>query len=183
MSWSDKTARLGARIATVLVAGGLLVGCGFHPLYGDMREGGSPAELADIKIGPIKERRGQILRNELLTLLSPKGEPERPRYLLRVTYTDSVQELAIGRDQFATRGNLHLNVGYSLIEQGTGQLIFSSLESRIAAFNVLRSEYATEAARDDAFERAANGVARDIQTRLAVFFLERRNRPQPAPPS
>jgi LPS-assembly lipoprotein len=179
---SSPDARIGPRasIVAVLVAVLALAGCGFRPLYGEMREGGSPAELAEIEIGPLYNRRGQILRNELFTTLTPKGAAERPRYLLRATFTDSVTELAIGRDQFATRGNLTLNVSFSLVDRTTNRAVFSGAETRIAAFNVLRSEYATEAARDDAFARAAEGVAQDVRTRLAVFFLDRANRPQAA---
>ncbi|MDA0675915.1 MAG: LPS assembly lipoprotein LptE [Proteobacteria bacterium] len=182
MSSRDAIAALRGGVAFVMVAALALAlgGCGFHPLYGEMREGAAPAELAEIKIGPLYDRRGQILRNELLTALTPKGAAERPRYLLRVTFTDSVEELGIGRDQFATRGNLRLNLTFSLVDQVANAVVFSGGETRIASFNVVRSQYATEAARDDAFVRAAEGVAQDMRTRIAVFFLDRASRAQAA---
>lgn len=184
MSSPDRRAARWPRIALALVAVLALApaGCGFRPLHGEAQEADTPGELAQVQIGPLYDRRGQILRNMLLTAITPKGEVDKPRYLLSVRFSDSVTELAIGRDQFATRGNLRLQLGFTLIDQVTQKPLYAGAEVRIAAFNILRSEYATEAARDDAFQRAAEGVAQDVRTQLAVFFIDRRNKPQAATP-
>jgi LPS-assembly lipoprotein len=69
---------VGRRAALLLGLGGALAGCGFHPVY--MSTGNDPgaaASLAEIEVGPIYERPGQILRQALLGRL--RTEPGAPR--------------------------------------------------------------------------------------------------------
>ena len=51
----------------VLGTAGLIIsGCGFKPLYGTPESGESASlELASVRVDPIPDRVGQILRNEL----------------------------------------------------------------------------------------------------------------------
>lgn len=72
------TIRSGRRAALSLGLGGLLAGCGFHPVY--MPTGNDPAPaagLAEIDVKPIYDRPGQILRQALLARLGI--EPGTPR--------------------------------------------------------------------------------------------------------
>ncbi|MFM8988614.1 MAG: hypothetical protein ACKOUS_02890, partial [Alphaproteobacteria bacterium] len=56
------------RTALLLLAGALpvLAGCGFSPLYGRSEGGAVAEELAKIRVLPIANRSGQVLRNHLL---------------------------------------------------------------------------------------------------------------------
>ncbi len=83
-------------IYIVLFATILLYGCGFEPLYVEKKEAGSwyygsnfdssiSEEMSQVKIQPIADRFGQIMRNELLDLLTPRGVPKEPKYRLFVT--------------------------------------------------------------------------------------------------
>lgn len=45
-------------------------------------------EMAQISIEPISQRFGQIMRNELIDLLTPKGTPKSPKYRLFVHLTE-----------------------------------------------------------------------------------------------
>ncbi|MCM0018613.1 MAG: hypothetical protein NBV67_01330, partial [Tagaea sp.] len=62
----------------------ILAGCGFEPLHRATARGSAADSLAAIRIDPIADRSGQILRNYLLDRLSPRGTPARPDYVLRV---------------------------------------------------------------------------------------------------
>ena len=61
-----------ALAAAVMAAS--LGACGFHPLYGDRSIGAvSTVDLAAVQIDLIRDREGQMLRNELLDRFQPRG--------------------------------------------------------------------------------------------------------------
>ena len=81
-----------------------LCGCGFEPLYVEKKHdnmwyyGGDfdtsiSQEMAQISIEPISQRFGQIMRNELIDLLTPKGTPKSPKYRLFVHLTENQRHL------------------------------------------------------------------------------------------
>ncbi len=93
----------------------LLSGCGFQPLYGKRAENPLP-QLASIKIHPIADRTGQILRNYLLNELTPRGQPRNPKYILFVEVTESLGSYGIQKDDTATRAILKLReAGYAVV--------------------------------------------------------------------
>ena len=66
------------RSALLLGLGGVLSGCGFHPVYAPSGPGPGPAgHLAAIEVLPMYERGGQIMREALLARL--RSEPGKPR--------------------------------------------------------------------------------------------------------
>ena len=67
----------------------LLVGCGFEPLYVQKKHDNAwyfngefdtsiSSEMSQIKVEAIAERFGQIVRNELIDSLTPRGVPAIP---------------------------------------------------------------------------------------------------------
>ena len=71
-------------------------GCGFEPLYVEKKtssdwyynnefDAGIRDEMASVKVELIQDRIGQLIRNDLLDKLTPKGEPKSPKYYLKVT--------------------------------------------------------------------------------------------------
>ena len=148
-----------------------LAGCGFRPLYFERAEMPEvTAELALIDIRPIAERVGQEVRNNLLDLVTPLGEPARARYILTVDLVESRQGLALQRDATVTRYNLTVNAEFHLLDAATRAEVNSGSVRSTAAFNVLRADFANVIAERDAEERAARVVAEEIATRLSVFF-------------
>lgn len=161
----------GALLAVLLV---VATGCGFRPLHGTVAAGRAPDELAQIKIEPIADRVGQELHNHLLDLLTPRGRPERPVYVLRVNLQQTEGQFAIRKTAFATRANLKLQASFQLVSLADGQQLFASTGSMVSGFDILPQDYATLVAREDAASRAARELADDIRTKLAVFFSQRR---------
>src|SRR5262245_5494740 len=78
MSWSRPSRAL---LCAVLLAG-ILAGCGFRPLYRQDSSSASVPQFAQIAIAQPEDRPSQQLRNNLLDLLTPRGTPDRPLYLL-----------------------------------------------------------------------------------------------------
>lgn len=108
-----------------------LCGCGFEPLYVEKKHdnmwyyGGDfdtsiSQEMAQISIEPISQRFGQIMRNELIDLLTPKGTPKSPKYRLFVHLTEKrISDQALRSDITATRKMVRYKVGYY-----SGQSVF-----------------------------------------------------------
>ncbi len=76
-------------MAALLPVALALGGCGFRPLYGSRGNAPGAVELAAVTVGPIADRLGQILRNDLTERLSPLGESFEPRYRLDAKLSES----------------------------------------------------------------------------------------------
>jgi LPS-assembly lipoprotein len=145
--------------------------CGFRPLYGADASGAAiVAEFGAMRIGELDERLGQMVRNELLDLVTPLGEPADPRYILQVDLFEEKQGLAIERDATITRFNLTLTANYDLLDARTRARVISGTVRATAAYNVLRAEFANVIAERDAEARTARVVAEEIKTRLSIYF-------------
>lgn len=160
-----------------LLSGSVLAvaGCGFRPLYGTgsaAANGQVNDELAAVEIPVVANREGQILRNNLIRLFNAEGRPSMPRYRLSVGLTLSEVELGIRRDDTATRANLVATARYVLTDSA-GTMLTSGSSQRIASFNILDDEFATQSGSEDARDRALAEIAQDIRTRIAIHFVDR----------
>ena len=146
----------------------LLSGCGFRPLYGD-GAAGSGERLAGIRVEPIQDRVGQKLYSMLLDRFTPRGAPDHPAYTLQIRLNEGIQDLAIRKDESATRSNLVISANYTLAstDSHNPQRLVGSATS-FNSFDRVASEFATLAAQDDARERALRTLADEIRTRIAA---------------
>jgi LPS-assembly lipoprotein len=153
-----------------LVAG--LGACNFRPLY--LAQGGDNSavrtELAAIEIRGLEGRLGYLLRDALLDELNPATADVPPRYLLNVRLSSSARALGIQLDNTITRYNLALTARFQLREKAANEVLVASTVRRVASYNVSREPYADLVAAQDAERRAAQEVATDIRTLLAVQF-------------
>lgn len=180
---------LRALIAAASVAAGLaLAGCGFRPIHAE-GPGASAENLAQVRIETIPDRLGQQLHNMLLDRLNPRGQPERPTYVLTVRLNEVRQELAIRRDESATRANLIINAQFVLTPaDARDRRQFRGSAVSTNSYNRLRSDFATLSAEEDTRVRALRALADDIRLRVAAAlenpqaFLVARPAPPPAPP-
>jgi LPS-assembly lipoprotein len=151
-----------------------LAACGFQPLYGSATQNADvQVKLAEIYIPPIQGRTGQILRNELLDLTTPKGVPAKPQYQLTIGLQESKAGLAIQEDDTTTRFNLTLNTSFKLIDTSDGQKIYTGSTQTIASYNVVASDFANLSAEINAEKRAALVAAEQIHQQLSVYFSGR----------
>lgn len=154
--------------AALLLLSAGLAACGFRPLYGE-GSAGSAAALAQIRIANIPDRAGQELRNLLLDRLTPLGPPTQPAYVLSVNLRESRQDLAVRKDEFATRANLILRAAFTLAPADPADpRRFSGTAVSANSFNRLRSDFATLSAEEDARRRALRTLAEEIRLRLAA---------------
>ncbi|OYQ35171.1 hypothetical protein CHU95_08010 [Niveispirillum lacus] len=148
-----------------------LGGCGFKPVYGTASQGSAVgAALANVQIDPIVDRNGQVLRNNLIDRFYTDGRPSSARYRLAVALAATEEELGIQQDATATRARLRLQASYELIEISTGQVVYRTFSRSIVSFNLLDSQFAVLATRQDAYDRGLTELADDIRTRLSLYF-------------
>jgi LPS-assembly lipoprotein len=169
MSWSRRTARILAAVLAVpaVVA---LGACGFEPLYARTTDDSVTAELAAVQIDPIKDRVGQMLQNKLRDALNPNGVPAKPRYILKVTLTETTQETIIQQTAFAARANLTLNVQFQLSHAKTRGGIYSGATTATSSYSFQTASLGTLAGEKDARERAVADAAEQIRSLLGIYF-------------
>ncbi|MCW5700669.1 MAG: hypothetical protein KIT00_12595 [Rhodospirillales bacterium] len=150
--------------------------CGFRPMYGDGgADGDVLTEFAEVKVAVIEDRTGQELRNKLQDLLTPRGAPATPRYLLEVKLKEIITEVAVERTGLATRANLRLDATYDLVDNRSGAVVMRELSSATSSYNLSdTSQFSTLTAENDARSRSLDRIARVIRKRLGVFFNEQR---------
>ena len=122
----------------------------------------------------MPDRVGQIVRNQLLILLNPRGRAAASRYRLVVELEESIENLAFQQDDTVTRKNLRLTARFNLHDISSDTGVLRGATRSIAAYNVVRSDYANLISERDARDRAAQNVAEEIKIRLAVYFSRQR---------
>ncbi len=167
---------LWSRSLVLLATAVLLMGCGFRPLYGSGDAAQTASQLAAIQVRPIENRIGQILHNHLLDLLTPRGQPRRPKYVLDVRLKETIARLGVEKSELATRANLRIRAKFLLLSPGGGPL-FNGQSVTISSFNILGSDdLATLVAEKDARARAVRQISGDLRRRIAAYFLQRQPR-------
>ena len=99
MLWS----RLSRMLLIGLLAAGPVAGCGFRPLYKQTASSDTVREFSLISVAQPEDRPSQQLRNHLLDILTPYGQPDRPVYRLDYRITESVGSVFVTRTEEITR--------------------------------------------------------------------------------
>jgi LPS-assembly lipoprotein len=149
-----------------------LAGCGFEPIHRTTARGSAVDALAAIRVEPIPDRSGQVLRNYLLDRLSPRGVPARHEYALRVRLQEPRQTLALRRDDVISRVGYSATASFELID-ASGRRLTGGASSYSTDYEVTNSEFATLISAQNARDRVLELVGDDIRNQLAVYFLGR----------
>lgn len=146
-----------------------LAACGFEPLHRVSEQGSAMQSLAAIRIEPIADRSGQVLRNYLLDRITPRGAPSRPEYVLRIRLQEPRQTLALRRDDVISRVSYSATAVFELID-ASGRQVFSGNSNYSTDYEVTNSEFATMISAQNARDRVLELVGDDIRTQLAAYF-------------
>jgi LPS-assembly lipoprotein len=176
MSFTRRLRRRGLLAAGTLAAALAISACGFEPMHGQ-RSGASSAALSAIDIKLIADRSGQMLRNELLQQMQPRG-PARARYSLAVVLTEGLTNLGIRKDEVATRANLTLSASFTITDLGGTTRTFKGTARSVNSYNVLTSDFATLSAREDARRRGVTQLALELRERISVWLIRAGELPQ-----
>lgn len=158
----------------------LVSACGFEPLYVQKKNNNSwyfsgdfdtsiTSEMAKIKVEPIADRFGQLTRNGLIDLLTPKGMPKNPKYRLTASLASkSVTQQAMRKDITATSERVIYRVKYQLFE-GSKRVVNGNSVAYVS-YDILANPYSTIMAQKKAEKDAARIIANDIALRIGAYF-------------
>ncbi len=155
------------------MASALLAGCGFRAVH-SQKTGASAVHLAEIRIAPIADRIGQQLHNLLRDKLAPMGPPTSPRYVLSVKLSESRRNLAVRKDETATRANLVIRASFRLTRAVDDEILLTTSAVSANSYNILRSDFATLSAENDARARAVRQISEEIKTRIGIYLSGRK---------
>lgn len=166
--------RLAGGIVGTIATAIIVAGCGFRPMYATDDPGAGrvdvPSNLQNIFIPASRGRVEQLVYNNLRDRLNPLGVPRQPRFRLDYSVSVLKQPLAFAKDETATRQNVRVSVAFSLKNSSDNAVAFSGTVRALAAYNILRSQYATLAAEQNAEDRAIREVSDEIRLRIASYF-------------
>jgi LPS-assembly lipoprotein len=158
----------------LLLAAVLLAGCSFQPLYGvNSHDDRITSELSYVEIPERRDRLHQLIRNQLLSTMSPAGAQGGDRYRLDFVPRVDNNNLVIEPDGDVSRRLYMLEVEYRLIDNASDKVIHEGKTFSHLSYDRVRSEFANIQTHTDISERASIQVADDIRTRLAGFFASR----------
>jgi LPS-assembly lipoprotein len=167
--------KLAGRLLLLLAAFVSIGGCGFHPLYESAADGSTgPAQagLAQVAVGLIPERAGQLLRQALQARLERGGSGIAARYDLAISYAISGEALAIQPDSSVSRIRLVGSASWSLTAQDPQRRTLTSGVARaFDAYNIINSQlFAADLDNEAVQRRLANAVADQLTLQLASWF-------------
>lgn len=152
-----------------------LSGCGLRPLYSGGANGVVASQLSTVRVAPIPDRAGWLVRNALVDRLG--GEAGKSDYRLEVELNDNISGLGIRGDSAVTRERRTLRARYRLVDAKSGEVVLDATAGADAGIDVVSSEYATVAAEQSAQERLATQIADQIVARLGLFMSRRSGHP------
>lgn len=168
----------GSRVWAVRAVGAaallaLVSACGFEPLYAQRDRGGVRDELASVTVAPIRDRSGQILRNQLVDQFRPNGQGGRSLYVLDVNLVEPREETALDRTDQPTRVIYTVIATYRLRDGATGATIFQGQSQASSSFNIDVSEFATLSGERNARGAVLRLLGEDISRQVGLFFSRR----------
>ena len=89
---------------------------------------------------------------------------------------ETVEEIAIRRDETASRSDIILSASFQLVREGSDEPLLNASSSVTDSFDVLASAFATEAAQEAARERNVRRLAKQVRLQLASYFASAEQR-------
>lgn len=147
----------------------LLAGCQFRPLYGTASPSGSvQADLSSIYVKESQKRVTQLVRNRLISTMSPPGSEAPAQYRLELSTDREIRNVFVRSNTDVDRLNYKLSVDYNLYRAGTNQLVHQGSALSEVSYDRVTSEFANVRALENAQKRAARQAADDIRTDIAA---------------
>ena len=170
--------RISKSFATWLFMTAALVvsGCDFRPLYGTSESGGQIAgQLAAVSVDQQHDRLGQLIRNEIVSGISPAGTSTGDAYRLELSSEDDEFKSIDATNTEPLRLQYKVNASFTLYDNQTGKAVHSGKTFAQASYDRVDAPAANLQALTNAQERAAREVGQDIRVRLAAYFSSNGN--------
>jgi LPS-assembly lipoprotein len=149
----------------------MIAACGFRPLYQNTNTlSGGTSALDTVNIDLIANAPGMALRNALIDRFYNNGYPSDPRYDLSISLEETSRDLAIRKDDTATRAQLVMRMAYRLKDRVSQQVVDQGEMRSVSSYNVLASQYTTVVTQADARDAAIRDLADKLTLRTAVVL-------------
>ena len=168
--------RMPRRAVLGAVAVALLGGCGWQPLYAVRPDGSAGAAqqgLAEVAVGIIPERPGQLLRQALQTRFERRGVGVAKRYDLTVSFGIAGEALNIQQsNSIPSRLRLVGLANWTLVTQDTKRRTLTSGTARVVdGLNFYDQQFFAADLQSEAVQRRlAEAVAEQMTLQLASWF-------------
>ena len=160
-------------LALLLLAAPPLAGCGFEPLYADHSGQVMEADLAAVKIMPIREHIGQLLQWQLENEFNPDGSFVPPRYALHVVLAIKGDFLAVEPNNVAPRGSISAAADMALTTLDGKTTLYRGKIQSIADYNIPTDPYSSQIGQGGAEKRVVEDIGEQIALRLSAYFHNR----------
>lgn len=171
MSLSDILSRR-AMFGLALLGAAAVAGCGFQPVYNNADNGFSGAtDLIALEIAPMADRTGQRLRNNLIRLITPSGEPGNPTHKMSLAMTVSSKDALVREDTNVDRKWVIMRVTYKITDLTSNTPVLESNAFAQVSYNRVESEFNNIRALEDAENRLAREVAEQIRAQIAARLV------------
>ena len=161
-----------AGLAAALLAAQLLIGCSsYRPLYGGGTEQQAvAAELSGIAVREQKNRAGQLVRNELLSVMRGQGDAS---YVLDLLPEEKTKKVSEPVGQKLERYRYTLTASYVLRNSTGGTVLTEGKAFSSVSYDTVEQPISDIQAAENARMRASKEVAEDIRLRLAAYLASR----------
>jgi LPS-assembly lipoprotein len=147
-------------------------GSGFRPLYGSSSVGGADAaeKLAQVQVGKIPGRVGQVIRNELIFDTTGGGNAEPAKYRLDIAIRESVTSTLVRQDGEAASEVYNIDASFKLTRLDNKSVALQGKSYAKSGYNRFTSIYSNVRARRNAEDLAARTISEDLKTRIAAYL-------------
>ena len=158
--------------ASALIIVATLSACQVRPLYGEAS--GSGASLADIGFSEAGDRVGQVVRNQLIFLVSGgQGEARVPQYMVQLQVISAYSDILDDEDAVGLQpGRVVVTGTYTMSRVSDGQVLKTGTRRATSLLDVSRQEFAELRSVRDAEDRAARDLAEVIRADLAIALAK-----------
>ena len=147
-----------------------LTACGFEPLYGE-QSSADARWLSSVQLPEAEDRFAQLLHAAIEDAINPKGARAAPLFRLNPTIQTQEYPFATNLDGSVSRYVINIVSTYELVRIADNKVVASGHMKRTTSYNVSDDDdYATFIARQDAQERAMEGLAEQYRFKLRSYF-------------
>lgn len=159
-------------LAAVILASAVLAGCtSYRPLYGSSGASAGVAEqLSGIEVAEQKTRAGQLVRNELMSVMRGGGATS---YVLELLPQETTKKVSDPVGQKLERYRYTLKVNYALRQPGSNEAVTEGSAFSNVSYDTVEQPVSDLQAAENARMRASKEVSEELRLRLAAYFSGR----------
>lgn len=157
--------------AAFILASVTLAGCAsYRPLYGSSdASAGVAVQLSGIEVAEQKTRAGQLVRNELMSVMRGGAR----NYVLELLPEETTKKVSDPVGQKLERYRYTLKMKYALHPPGSNEALAEGSAFSNVSYDTVEQPVSDLQAAENAKMRASKEVSEEIRLRLAAYFSGR----------